>query len=54
MFGARHCDLQGPGGVSPPLQPPPPAGELLASERHWGAAGSRGQADLQQQRNRGC
>lgn len=32
MFGARHWDLQGPGGVSPPLQPPPPAGELLAGE----------------------
>lgn len=53
MFGARHRDLQGLGGVSPPLQPPPPAGEPGARGRHWGAAGSRGQADLQQRRNWG-
>lgn len=30
VFGARHRDLRGPGGVSPPLQPPPPAREPLA------------------------
>ena len=54
MFRARHRDLQGLGGVSPLLQPPPPAGEPLAGRRHWGAAGTRGQADLQQQGNQGC
>lgn len=54
VFGARHRDLQGPGGVSLPLQPPPSAGEPRAGGRHWGAAGSWGQADLQQPRNRGC
>lgn len=54
MFGARHRDLRGLGGVSPPLQPPPPAREPLAGGRHWGAVGSQGQADLQQQRNQGC